>query len=268
MKGNRYTVDDQTLQQAASLLWKNWQAEATLSEIPDPIRPRSREEGYRIGAKIAELSGQAVVGWKIAATSVAGQNHINVDGPLGGRLLSGRLLPPNGSVKLGQNIMRVAEAEFAFTFARSLPRRSEPYHQSEVMDAVESLHLSIEIPDSRYRDFTMVGAPSLIADTACASWLMLGPVVQAPWRNVDLSEHGIMVHLNRQKVAEGRGKAALGDPRIALTWLVNEVCRYADGIQASDFVTTGTCVVPVAIKASDRLLVDYGDFGSMLIDIL
>ena len=261
-------MDDQSVHQVASFLWKSWQVGATLSEIPDAIRPRSREDGYRVGKRIVELSGQAVVGWKIAATSEAGQKHINVDGPLGGRILSGRLLSPNGSVELGQNIMRVAEAEFAFKFARSLSRRPHIYLQSEVMDAVESLHLSIEIPDSRYRDFTVVGAPSLIADTACASWLMLGPAVQAPWRNIDLSEHAIYVHLNQQKVAEGRGSAALGDPRIALTWLVNEVCRYADGIKANDFVTTGTCVVPVPIKPSDRLLVDYGTLGSMSINIL
>jgi 2-keto-4-pentenoate hydratase len=261
-------VDDQALRQAASLLWENWQAETTLNEIPDSIRPRTREDGYRIGEKIAELSGQAVVGWKIAATSVAGQKHINVDGPLGGRLLSGRLLSPNGSVRLGKNIMRVAEAEFAFKFAKPLPRRADPYDQSEVIDAVASLHISIEIPDSRFRDFTIVGAPSLIADTACASWLMIGPEVHGPWRNIDLSEHAIYVHLNHQKVAEGRGNAALGDPRIALTWLVNEVCHYADGIKANDVVTTGTCVVPVSIKPSDRLLVDYGTLGSISIDIL
>ena len=64
------------------------------------------------------MSRQAVAGWKIAATSLAGQKHINVDGPLAGRLLAGRELQPGTPVPLAGNLMRVAEAEFAFTMAR------------------------------------------------------------------------------------------------------------------------------------------------------
>ena len=60
--------------------------------------------------------------------------------------------------------MRVAEAEFAFRLKRSLPARERVYGVQEVLDAVESLHPAIEIPDSRYDDFAGVGAPQLIAD--------------------------------------------------------------------------------------------------------
>ena len=41
-----------------------------------------RLEGYAIQAMLANLSGQGIDGWKIAATSRAGQAHIAVDGPL------------------------------------------------------------------------------------------------------------------------------------------------------------------------------------------
>ena len=76
--------------------------------------------------------------------------------------------PSGATVPLDGNIMMVAEAEFAFRFARALPKRANPYTQDEVLDAVESLHPAIEVPDSRYNDFVTVGAPQLIADTACA----------------------------------------------------------------------------------------------------
>ncbi len=39
-------------------------------------------------AALAEVSGDALYAWKIAATSEAGQRRINVDGPLAGRLFS------------------------------------------------------------------------------------------------------------------------------------------------------------------------------------
>ena len=38
----------------------------------------------------------------------------------------------------------------------------------EVLAAVATLHPAIEVPDSRFDDFTIVGAPQLIADNACA----------------------------------------------------------------------------------------------------
>lgn len=48
------------------------------------------------------------------------------------------------------------------------------------MAAVATLHLAIEIPDSRYRDFCAVGAPRPIADDACAHLSVLGPATGVP----------------------------------------------------------------------------------------
>ena len=253
--------------EAAALLWRHWQAGTRIDALPEALRPINRAAGYRIGAALAAHAGERVVGWKIAATSKAGQAHINVDGPLGGRLLSGRILKPHSTVTLGDNIMKVAEVEFAFRFARALPSRGSDYSYDEVMDAVQSLHPSIEIPDSRYNDFTSVGAPSLIADTACASWLMIGEAFAEIWRSLDLSEHEVHALKADKIIASGAGKAALGDPRIALHWLVNEVSRFAEGIKAGDVVTTGTCVVPVPIMGGDYVIADYGNLGRLSIVI-
>ena len=232
---------------AADLLLNNWAATTRITELPEALRPKSRGEGYDAAATVAARSGSTIAGWKIAATSEAGQKHINVDGPIIGRILKNRLLPEGASVTLGDNIMRVAEAEFAFGFAKDLAPRAAPYTQDEVLDAVGSLHLSIEVPDSRYVDFTKVGAAQLIADTACASWLVLGPAVNRPWRDLDLSSHAVKGLLNGAVKAEGTGKAVLGDPRKALTWVVNEASTYCGGVKAGQFVTTGTCIVPMAV---------------------
>jgi 2-keto-4-pentenoate hydratase len=248
---------------AADLLLRNWSATTRIAALPETMRPTSRAEGYAAAEAVARRSGSAVAGWKIAATSEAGQKHINVEGPLIGRILRSRLLSPGASVTLGDNVMRVAEAEFAFAFSRGLPAREEPYSEAEALAAVGSLHLSIEVPDSRYQDFTKVGAAQLIADTACASWLVLGPAVDAPWRHLDLSSHGVKALLNGRPAAEGTGKAVLGGPLKALTWFVNEASRYCGGVEAGQFVTTGTCIIPVAIAAGDEVTADYGPLGTI-----
>ena len=159
--------------------------------------------------------------------------------------------------------MRVAEAEFAFAFATDLPPRGRDYTMDEALAAVSSLHLSIEVPDSRYSDFTKVGAAQLIADTACASWLVLGPPVAADWRQLNLAAHRVTGIRNGAMAAEGTGKAVLGDPRLALTWFVNEAARYCGGVKAGQFVTTGTCIVPMAISPGDGVTIDYGELGTI-----
>jgi 2-keto-4-pentenoate hydratase len=253
--------------EAAAILLENWRGLTRIDALPEASRPRDRSEGYAISAAVARLSGDTVAGWKIAATSAAGQKHINVDGPLGGRILRNRLIPPGGTAEVGGTIMKVAEAEFAFVLGKAFPDRGAPYTQAEVMDAVTALHLSIEIPDSRYADFTLVGAPSLIADLACPSWLVLGPEVTADWRGLDLSEHRVTAWKNGVEAASGTGKAVLGDPRIALTWLVNEAATYGGGVEAGQFVTTGTCVVPVPIAPGDAITMDYGPLGTLSVKI-
>lgn len=253
--------------EAASILLSNWRGVTRIDALPEACRPASREDGYAIAAALAVQSGDTVAGWKIAATSEAGQKHINVDGPLAGRILKGRVLAPGATIPLAGNLMRVAEAEFAFVLGTAMPGRGTPYSRDEVMAAVTAMHLTIEVPDSRYEDFTKVGAPSLIADTACASWLAVGPAVDVDWRGIDLSTHKVTAFKNGAEAAVGSGKAVLGDPRIALTWLVNEVARYGGGVEAGQFVTTGTCVIPVKIESGDAISVDYGVLGTIAVAI-
>lgn len=248
---------------AAGLLLTQWTAATRVAELPAALRPTSRAEGYEAAAGVAERSGSSVAGWKIAATSEAGQKHINVDGPLAGRILRSKLLPPDAAVPLANNVMRVAEAEFAFGFARDLPPRATAYGLDEALDAVGSLHLSIEVPDSRYEDFTSVGAAQLIADTACACWLVLGPPLTDGWRDLDLSAHVVRGFVNGQLRSEGTGKAVLGGPLTALTWFVNEAARFCGGVKAGQFVTTGTCLVPMGIAPGDEVTADYGRLGSL-----
>lgn len=260
---NQLNMKQEAIQTAAQTIWRHWSEATRLTELPVECRPGNRTEAYAIQAELARLSGQAVSGWKIAATSLAGQKHIGVDGPLAGRLLSNQVLAGGVSISLSGNLMRVAEAEFTFRFGQSLPKRAAIYSLEEVLEAVESLHCAIEVPDSRYYDFARVGAPQLIADNACACWFLLGEATSADWRNLNLAEHKLEAYLNGVHAAEGIGSNALGDPRVALTWLVNELNTFADGLNAGEFVTTGTCITPVPIVPGDHLRVNFGALGEI-----
>jgi 2-keto-4-pentenoate hydratase len=62
---------------------------------------------------------------------------------------------------------------------------------------------------------------------------------------------------------EGRGANVLGDPRVALTWLVNELSGLGISLAADQIVTTGTCLIPLPIAAGDHVQVDFGALGSV-----
>ena len=256
-------MNEQQMQDAAAALWSYWEQSRRVPSLPEYCRPLDRAQGYAIQERLAKVSGQRVIGWKIAATSSAGQTHIQVDGPLAGRLLDGRVLEAGAKVSLEGNSMRVAEAEFAFRFGKSLGRREQAYSVEEVIDAVESLHPAIEVPDSRYEDYTVVGAPQLIADNACAAWFLLGSPAKADWRNRDLAQHQVVAYRNGEAQGRGSGALVLGDPRNALAWIANELSRFANGLHAGDVVTTGTCLTPVPVKAGDRVRMDFGNFGAI-----
>ena len=255
---------DKNQQQAASkLLLNSWQAGTTITELATTFRPNSRADAYAIQALLEQTTDQPLTGWKIAATSLAGQAHIGIDGPIAGRLLAERQISSERFTSLATNRMRVAEAEFAFKMAHELPPRETPYTMEEVLSAVGAMHISVELPDSRYEDFATVGMEQLIADNACAHEYYIGPECDN-WREVDLSNHSVTGRTG-SLTKGGSGANVLGDPRIALTWLVNELSQLGIPLKAGQIVMTGTSTDPVPIKPGDEFTADFGQFGQISI---
>jgi 2-keto-4-pentenoate hydratase len=215
-------LNDDQIAAASKTLTDHWRAGTKLGNLDASMRPRDRAEGYAVQAALEKTSREKLFGWKIAATSAAGQKHINVAGPLAGRILAETVLPDGGTASMTGNAMRVGEPEFAFRMARDLPSREKSYSVREVLDAVATLHPAIEIPDSRFADFVSAGEAQLIADNACAHLFVLGPATSANWRAMDLIEERPVITLRGERYV-GHGKNVLGDPRVALAWCANEL---------------------------------------------
>ena len=259
-------LGDAQLHAASDLLYRTWLAGERLDMLPGDSRPATRAEGYSIQALLEKTSEWPLFGWKIAATSKAGQHHIGVDGPMAGRILRERTVTPGSEVSLKSNLMKVAEIEFAFRMGADLRPRGAPYDVSEVLAAVRSLHPAIEIPDSRYNDFVTAGEAQLIADNACAHLFMLGEAASANWREIDLSAFPVQAVRTRNGVQEHRagiGSNVLGDPRVALTWIANELSGMGVTLKAGEVVTTGTCMVPIVVLPGDGVAADYGVLGAI-----
>lgn len=248
---------------AAEHIWTCWRNGTVIASLPDTCRPADRTDGYAIQAHYEAFSGRPLFGWKIAATSTAGQQHIGVDGPIAGRLLSEHVFKDGATLAFGHNRMAVTEPEFAFQLGENLPARDKEYTVDDVLPAVETLHPAIEIPDSRFEPFETAGAGQLIADNACTNDFVLGPEMPDIWRKMDLSRHTVDFTVEGQEIVEGIGANVLGDPCIALTWIANELSRFGIGLKAGQIVTTGTCSTPQPVGPGDSVTADFGALGSV-----
>jgi len=248
---------------AGNLLYNLWQSGRCITGLPQGLRPSTRADGYRIQSFFERRSAAPLFGWKVAATSAAGQAHIRVDAPLAGRILSERVIADGGECSLRGNRMRVAELEFAFRMRNDLAPRTSPYTRQEVIDCVASLHPAIEIPDSRFAPFEAAGAAQLIADNACAHDFVLGAASPLALDSLNLATHTVTGFIDDGAPISGSGARVLGDPLVALSWLVGELSAHGLTLRAGEIVTTGTCVVPMPIREGNHLRGDFGAVGEV-----
>ena len=252
---------------AAEAIWAAWQRGQRLEELPESCRPRTLRDGYAAQAMLEEVSGCRRVGWKIAATNVTGQQHIGVNGPIGGRLLTGKVVSGETAVPIAGNAMRVAEAEFAFVLGADLPARNRPYTPEEALACVAALHPAIELPDSRFADFAAAGGAQLAADNACAGLFVPGERAATEWRHLDLAAHPVSLSINGETASAGSGADVLGGPLLALAWLANSHGLRGCGLAAGDMVTTGVCGKPCAIHPGDSVCADFGVLGRVTLTL-
>ena len=93
-------LDKDAVTAASKVLHDHWRGGTKLAGIDAALRPHDRNEAYAIQAAIEKYSSEPLFGWKIAATSEAGQKHINVDGPMAGRILAETVIPDGGTASM------------------------------------------------------------------------------------------------------------------------------------------------------------------------
>ena len=256
-------LDNKEFLKAAKIIWSSWNKGNVISNLPNQLIPKTRSEAYSIQRCYEKLSKFGVFGWKIAATSKAGQKHIGASGPMAGRILNEKSFSSSEKIDLSNNMMSVAELEFVFKIAKTLKPKNKDYIQDEVMLSVENLYSGIEFPNSRFENYPSLGELYLIADNACAHQFVIGPKLNDIWKSIDLSKHHVELKVKKGKKETGIGGNVLGDPRNALTWLVNELSRNNITLYAGEFVTTGTCTIPLPVKKGDFIIADYGKLGKL-----
>ena len=251
----------------ASLLWKA-RSFGGLVPIAAASGIDSIEAAYGVQRKTEALLAMPRCGWKVGATSQEAQRVLDIDEPATAPMFAPTCFQSPADVAVFPGQSASVESEFAFRFARNLPKRPTPYSLDEVMDAVDALLPAIEVVGGRFEGgFGRIGPIRLIADMVAHTAFVSGQEI-TDWRGIDLRSHTVSLFKNGERVGEGTGSLVLGDPLLVLHWTANHLLSRGELIRAGQIVTTGTCTGITPVMENDVLIADFGTLGKVEVKIV
>lgn len=203
-----------------------------------------------------------IVGHKIGLTSEVVQKQLGVDQPDYGSLLGDMAVENGASISRSDFLAPRVELEFAFLLSDDLV--GPGVGVDDVSRATAAIQPSIELVDSRIADWRITLCDT-IADNASSGAFVLGDT-QSELGDAPI-EADVRLFNNGALVAEGKPSAVMGDPRLAVAWLANAIGQFGGQLKAGDIVLSGACTPMFDAHPGDRFVGDFGDYGSVSLDI-
>jgi 2-oxo-3-hexenedioate decarboxylase/2-keto-4-pentenoate hydratase len=203
--------------------------------------------------------GAALRGHKIGLTSAPMQELLGVDEPDFGYVLDSMVVPNGGVLPVTAFCAPRVEPEVAFLMRAAL--RGPGVAAEDVMAATEAVAPALEIVDSRIANWRITLADT-IADNASSGAVVLGesvPISQAP----SLPDTSATLVVNDATVGTGRGTAVMGDPAVAVAWLANALAQFDTGIEAGQFVMSGSYTTAAFVVAGDTASAAISGLGTV-----
>jgi 2-keto-4-pentenoate hydratase len=215
------------------------------------LGPASEVEAYAVQRAVWQnMVGNArPTAWKLGAPT---RESTPVAAPVFPLRIAGSpgQFPADSFLRLG------VETEIALRFDRDLPARPLPYRREEILDAVASAHVAMELVDSRLADPDAAGPLWRLADSLLNGGLVLGSAIP-DWRDLDLGALVARAYADDSLLAEATGQQPLGDIYCCLPWWLGHI----GGIRAGDIVTTGSWNGAPRITQPGSLRVEFAGHG-------
>jgi 2-keto-4-pentenoate hydratase len=205
--------------------------------------------------------GERAIGWKLAATSPAGQAVLGVTEPASGFLPPGQH-PSGAEVSLGGFGGLGVEVEVAFRLRARLV--GPGVTAVSALAAVEGALPALELPD-----FIFSGTPragDFIANSIHARAIVLGSPL-TPLQGLDLAAEEVVYEHNGEVVGTYTAAEVMGDPLNALAWLANHLGTRGLALGPGDIVISGAISRLVRPRAGDTLRARFSRLGSVSVRI-
>ncbi|MGZ9883047.1 2-keto-4-pentenoate hydratase [Rhodococcus ruber] len=204
-------------------------------------------------------AGARVVGHKVGLSSLAMQQMMGVDEPDYGHLLDDMQVFEDRPVDTSRYCFPRVEVEVAFVLGKDLP--GADCAENDVLDATVAFAPSIELIDSRIKDWK-IGLADTIADNASSAGWVLGTQRVAP-SDIDIKGIDAVLTRNGERIAQGRSDAVLGNPVTAVAWLARKVDSFGVRLKAGDIVLPGSCTRAIDARPGDEFHAEFAGLGSV-----
>ena len=211
---------------------------------------------------VLDQRGERTIGWKLGATSPAGQAVMGLKEPASGFLLPGQYASGAEVPVSGFADLRV-EAEVAFRMRTKLVGPG-------VTAATALLAVESAVPALELLDFMFSGTPcaaDFIANSVIGKAIVLGsPLV--PIQSLDLAREEVVFEHNGGVVGTYPAGEVMGNPLNALAWLANHLGRRGLALNPGDVVMSGAISRMLRPKAGDTLRARFSRLGSVDITVV
>ncbi len=241
-------LSEQRIAQAAELLAGAHRNKRALARLPEACQPTTAGEAMAIQLALNAAQGVVAGGWKVGFTSPVLLEKAGEIGPMLGAMPKQLIQTSPATFARGVFTVPIIEFEIGYRMGDDLPPRGRDYAPDEVLAAVDSAIIGIEIADPHYDEVFTQPVASLIADNGVAGGFIAGPDIP-DWRRRDLKEIAIAAFADGEKVGEGLPREGRCDAAWVLTWTANKVAQYAGGLKAGDYITTGAAAPPLFLDA-------------------
>ncbi len=224
------------IEQAAAQFIRARREHTQLSELPTDCTPVSYEDAYAIQDAVCQAlwlnNGQRINAWKTGAADASVTPFVAP-------------IPPdavfkNHSTLTGADFHEIgAEAELAYRLGKDLPPRTQPYTDAEVRAAIECLHVTIEIIDSRMQPWREQTPCWQLSDNQMNGALIVGDAY-LPWQDIDPGRQQAILLVNGEEKISCRASNTVGDPFNIMTAAVNATVNRFGGLRAGDLFTAGS----------------------------
>lgn len=220
------------------------------------------EDAYKVQLMNADRrrqKGEKLIGLKIGLTSKGMQKLLGVDEPDYGHLFHTMLVPGGEAIHMSELIQPKVEGELAFCLKK--PLKGPGITVVDVYNAVEYVVPSIEIVDSRIKDWKIKLADT-IADNGSSAKLILGDRMTRI-ENVDMRLTGMTLEHNGELVHSGTTAEVWGNPAAAVAWLANKLSDYDITLEAGSIILAGAVTAAVSVGVGDIVTVTFAGMGSV-----
>lgn len=247
-----------------------WQARQKGTLCTFPEQAMTVQQAYELQAACTKASGEAICGYKIGATSDETLALLGLSEPFYGPLFPAFTAYAESGVELKLPLLAAhnprIEAEFIACLKNDVQRTNQDVDLDYIVQHISWVAPSFEFVGSRYTPPDGSPGTSVIGDFGAHQYSVVGAPFEN-WQSLDLTKHVVSLAINDETAATGHsGQSIHGHPLAFICWLLNHPAM-KHGLKAGQLVSCGTCTGAIPVKAGDTINADYGELGTLNVEI-